>query len=180
MSEHVPEPARRLSPLGFVENVVAGLLVAATVVDIVAEVVFRYVLHNSLSWSTEVATDLLVWITFVGLAIGVRERAHVALNLLEAKVPARYRPVLTALQGLAFAVFLVIGLVGGVEYISDQMPIRSPSGIPLWVVVTAIPVGCALALVHLAAQAYAAVRAHRDRPADSHTDVPARTASDAS
>lgn len=175
----MPPPTRRLSPLGLAENVVAGLLVTATVVDVIAEVVFRYVLHNSLSWSTEVATDLLVWITFVGLAIGVRERAHVALNLLENKLPARYRPVLNALQGLAFALFLVIGLVGGVEYISNQMVIRSPSGIPLWLVVAAIPVGCALALVHLAAQAYAAVRARRRRAEPSSTEVPTRAASDA-
>ena len=60
-----------------VENVVGLTLLAAIVVDVTQQVVFRYVLENSLSWSSELATYMFAWLTLIGLAIAQRDHAHI-------------------------------------------------------------------------------------------------------
>jgi TRAP-type C4-dicarboxylate transport system permease small subunit len=65
-------------------------LVAAVVVMlacIVLQVVMRYVVGRSLSWSEELAVLMFAWATLGGLALGVREGIHVRLDIFLAALP---------------------------------------------------------------------------------------------
>src|SRR4051812_46506295 len=140
-----------------VENVLVGLLLVATVLTILAQVFFRYVLAQPLSWSTEVATGLLLYIAFIGFAIGVRDNAHVALNLFERRLGPRGRRAARILELVALgAVLLVIG-IGAVLYMGEQRDVTTSAGLPLWTILLAIPLGAALGCVHAIAK-IAAVR----------------------
>ncbi|HEX5958180.1 MAG TPA: TRAP transporter small permease [Hyphomicrobiaceae bacterium] len=89
-------------------RIVAGLLqvslVAAVLVMlacIVAQVVMRYVVGQSLSWSEELAILMFAWATLGGLAFGVREGFHVRLDiLLETLAPAARRQAERAIEAL--------------------------------------------------------------------------------
>jgi len=134
------------------ENALIGLLLIATVLTILAQVFFRYVLSQPLSWSTEVATGLLLYIAFIGFAIGVRDNAHVALNLFERRLGDRGRRVARIIELVALgAVLLALG-IGTVQYISEQSDVTTPAGLPLWTILLAIPLGAALGIVHAVAQ----------------------------
>jgi len=134
------------------ENALIGLLLIATVLTILAQVFFRYVLSQPLSWSTEVATGLLLYIAFIGFAIGVRDNAHVALNLFERRLGDRGRRVARIIELVALgAVLLALG-IGTVQYISEQSDVTTPAGLPLWTILLAIPIGAALGIVHAVAQ----------------------------
>jgi len=134
------------------ENALIGLLLVATVLTILAQVFFRYVLSQPLSWSTEVATGLLLYIAFIGFAIGVRDNAHVALNLFERRLGDRGRRVARIIELVALgAVLLALG-IGTVQYISEQSDVTTPAGLPLWTILLAIPLGAALGIVHAVAQ----------------------------
>jgi TRAP-type C4-dicarboxylate transport system permease small subunit len=66
-------------------------LVAAVIVMlscIVVQVVMRYVVGKTLSWSEELAVLMFAWATLGGLALGVREGFHVRLDLLIGYLPA--------------------------------------------------------------------------------------------
>ena len=64
-----------------VENVLAICLLAAIIVDVLLAVLFRYVLSNPLSWSSEVATYMFAWLTLIGMAIAQRDHAHIEVRL---------------------------------------------------------------------------------------------------
>jgi TRAP-type C4-dicarboxylate transport system permease small subunit len=151
-----PRPALR--GLALAENGLIALLLVATVGIILAQVFFRYVLSRPLWWSTEVATDLLIAIAFVGFAIGVRDNAHVALRLFEARLGMRGRRLARAIELLAIsAVALAIG-IGGAIYAYQQRDETSATGIPLWVTVLPLPVGGGLTAVHVIVELIALAR----------------------
>jgi TRAP-type C4-dicarboxylate transport system permease small subunit len=140
---------RALRALAVAENVLMFALLAGTVAVILGQVLFRYALQQPLSWSNEVATDLLVYVAFVGFAIGVRDNAHVALHLFERRIGARSRRWLRVGELLVLgAVLACIGL-GGAMYLWEQRDVVSPVGIPLWAAFLPLPLGAVLGLVHL-------------------------------
>jgi TRAP-type C4-dicarboxylate transport system permease small subunit len=135
-----------------VENFLIGFLLVATVLTILAQVFFRYVLARPLSWSTEVATGLLLYIAFIGFAIGVRDNAHVALNLFERRLGDRGRRVARIVELVALGgVLLALG-TGAVQYMAEQSDVTTPAGLPLWTILLAIPLGAALGIFHAVVQ----------------------------
>jgi TRAP-type C4-dicarboxylate transport system permease small subunit len=138
--------------LRIAENIFIGVLLAATVLTILAQVFFRYVLSQPLSWSTEVATGLLLYIAFIGFAIGVRDNAHVALNLFERRLGDRGRRVVQIVELVALGgVLLALG-IGTVQYMAEQSDVTTPAGLPLWTILLAIPLGAALGILHAVVQ----------------------------
>ena len=49
----------------------------------------RFVLSFSLSWGDELALILMVWLTFVGAAVAVREKTHYAFDYLVMNLPVK-------------------------------------------------------------------------------------------
>lgn len=63
------------------------ILILSSMVIIVAGNVFcRFVLQFSLYWADELAQILLVWLTFIGAALAVKEKSHYVLNFLTEKI----------------------------------------------------------------------------------------------
>ena len=72
------------------------LLLIAMVAVTFAQVVFRYVLQTSLSWSEEVARFLLIWLASLGAAYGFKTRSHFALRFAVQRLqPSRQRQAAT-------------------------------------------------------------------------------------
>ena len=60
------------------EAILCILLLTATIVAF-TQVVFRYIIHYSLSWSEESARFIFMWITMLGAAYGFKTKSHFAL-----------------------------------------------------------------------------------------------------
>jgi TRAP-type C4-dicarboxylate transport system permease small subunit len=162
------EPAtERVSSLGHVENVLLGTALVATAVVVLAQITFRFLLREPLSWATEVATDLLVWSAFLGLAVGVRDRAHVALSLLEDRFPVRANRMIRLAQRIVLAFLLGSLCFGGVLLVLGELHTVSSSGVPRWMVFSAVPVGAGLALLHVVAQAALDHAGERHQPGET-------------
>jgi TRAP-type C4-dicarboxylate transport system permease small subunit len=141
-----------LRAIAFVENVLIGLILVAIVLVILTQVFFRYVLSQPLSWSTEVATGLLTYVAFVGFAIGVRDNAHVALNLFERRLSDRGRRIVRIVELVFLGGVSLCILIGSISYMSEQSDVTTPAGLPLWTILLALPVGSALAIFHAAVE----------------------------
>lgn len=72
------------------EIAVMILMIAISIITFV-QVIFRYVFNNSLFWSEEVGRYLLIWITFLGAAVGVNKGAHIGIDFIYSKIPDRYK-----------------------------------------------------------------------------------------
>jgi TRAP-type C4-dicarboxylate transport system permease small subunit len=82
---------------------VAGLLV---IVAIVAFQVFgRYVMNDSPTWTETLAMVLVLYVTLVGAAVGVRDAGHIGMESLLVLVPAGPRRWLEGVIHVLVAIF---------------------------------------------------------------------------
>ena len=82
---------------------------AAMIAIVSAQVALRYLFNTSLDWSEEVSRLLFVWCMFLAIPLGIREGAHVGIELLVAHIPEGARAVLAKLcAAVAAAMMLVV------------------------------------------------------------------------
>jgi TRAP-type transport system small permease protein len=106
-------PAARMSTaLDFLFERVATFVAAATLTValavMAAQVIFRYVLADSIIWSEEVARYALVWSSMVGAAVAYRHGAHVAVTDLVIKLPAALQALVVRTVHLLILGFCVL------------------------------------------------------------------------
>jgi TRAP-type C4-dicarboxylate transport system permease small subunit len=72
--------------------IIAAMAVMIVVVSV--QVALRYLLNTSLDWSDEVSRMLFVWCMFLAIPLGIREGAHVGIELLVGHLPSAWRRTL--------------------------------------------------------------------------------------
>ena len=83
----------------------------ASMVAVVATNVFcRFILKFSLSWGDELAQMLMVWMTFLGAAVGMRDKSHYAFDYLVKSLPAGAKKFFVLLSEL-IAIIMTVGLL---------------------------------------------------------------------
>ncbi len=107
------EPTVLERALGALDRLVTGLLLAAVAVMVSvvsAQVALRYGFNNSIDWADEVGRLAFVWSIFLAIPLGVRDGAHIGIDIFADKLPAAWRTalrraaaVLSALMMLAIA-----------------------------------------------------------------------------
>lgn len=112
-------------------------------------VIFRFVLHDSLSWSDEVASYLFVWLTCLGAAAGIKLRAHPQVRVLADRVPGALVPLLNDLTDCAIFALGAVFIVYGSDML-ELMGTETAASIPLSMVYPylSIPVCGALIAFH--------------------------------
>lgn len=97
----------------FLERLLMGLM-ALLVVDVLWQVLSRYVLASPSSFTDELAGFLLIWVGLLGAAYVTGQEGHLAIDLLVRKVDAAWQRRLRALSYLVIALFAVaVMIVGG-------------------------------------------------------------------
>jgi TRAP-type C4-dicarboxylate transport system permease small subunit len=64
---------------------------AAMIAIVTGQIVLRYAFNSSIDWSDEVSRLLFVWTMFLAIPLGIREGAHVGIELLTSHIPAHAR-----------------------------------------------------------------------------------------
>lgn len=86
---------------------VAGLILIIACVSY--QVFGRYVLNNTPTWAESLALLLVLYVTMLGCAVGVRDAGHIGMELLGPMLPARWvmpMEILIHLLTLLFGVLL--------------------------------------------------------------------------
>lgn len=99
---------RTRAVLSLVPRVILVGLTAVMLVDMMLGVFFRYVVGRPIPWTEEVGALSLIWLSFIGAAVGVRRGSHFAIHLLA----EQSGPTVTA--GLRLMVAGLSMLTGGV------------------------------------------------------------------
>ncbi|SAK72011.1 tripartite ATP-independent periplasmic transporter DctQ [Caballeronia pedi] len=140
--------------LASAEDMLIAVLVFAIFCVVLAGILSRFVFHVSLSWNIEVSVTLMIWMTFIGIAVGVRDRVHVAFELFEDRLSGRWLALASFVQMLLMGFLLVALAWGGWQFTQLGLDQITPSGIPQWISFAAIPAGSALGLLHLLVNAW--------------------------
>ncbi len=139
----------RLSINRFSEFLVITMIIVLVVV-VAAQVFWRYVLSNSLSWSGELSRFLFIWVIFLGADITLREKAHVAVDSLLNSLRGFPKLLLSILIDIIIIGFTVIVFFSGLDLV--QITWSQPSSalnIPTGLVYMAIPISMGLMTMNL-------------------------------
>lgn len=124
------------------------LLLVMTLV-VALQVVFRYLLGASLTWSEELGRYLLVWITFLGAGIAFKRGAHMGFTLLLGSMAVRLQTIAQTITLISILGFLGIAIWKGIQLAVFNMAQHSPAmGVPIGFAYLAIPTGCLIMGVH--------------------------------
>ena len=135
-----------------VETILAVLMVLITV-DVLAAVVFRYVLQMPLGFYDELARFLFIWVAFLGAVVGVRRRGHFAIHLLGHRLPARLLRALSLLIYLGTLAFAGLLVEEGIKIVQLTSPQLSPAmEISMAYLYAVLPVSGALMILYLIPQ----------------------------
>ena len=116
---------------------------------VIFQVVCRYLFNDSLFWSEELARMLLVQITFLGAAVAFRNRAHIAVDILAARLGPRLRRLLHTASLLACAALFAAMLVYGWSF-GQTLILQRAASLPINLAVpfAVIPISGGVLLLH--------------------------------
>jgi len=86
-----PPAAWPLRILRAADQALTGVLLAAVgamVAVVSSQVALRYGLNRSIDWADEIGRLAFVWTIFLAIPLGVRDGAHIGIDLLVDKLPA--------------------------------------------------------------------------------------------
>lgn len=113
-------------------------------------VLSRYLLGRPTVWQTEVSIYLLIFVTFVGAAYGLKHHAHVGVDLLVERLPLRAKLVTRIVTAIlaTVVVLVVIWTSFHTWWEAVEGGFRSPTALraPLSVAYAILPLGMLLVL----------------------------------
>ncbi|WP_394160367.1 TRAP transporter small permease [Galactobacter valiniphilus] len=133
-----------------VENtIIVACFLAITVLTFV-NVVSRYAVHASLSWSAEVVVGCAVYLIMVGSSAAIRAGAHPDFSVLRDALRGWARRLVIVVIGLAIVAFLVGLMWIGLDQVTKQAArgrVTPALGTPQWLLTFAIPLGAFLGIL---------------------------------
>ena len=134
--------------IGRVVELLAALLTGVEVLILLAGVISRYVFHNPLVWSDELASILFLWLAMLGAVVAFRRGEHMRMSTLVSRARPRWRVFFDAFAVAVAVAFLILILHSSIDYALDEAAVVTPAmEIPNIWRASAVPIGCALMLI---------------------------------
>lgn len=156
-----------------IDRVLAGALIvlmAAAVINVLWQVITRWVLDNPSSYTEELARYLLIWIGLLGSAYAAGKKLHLAIDLVPSKLEGRSRHVIeVVIQLFIFLFAMSVMVVGGIRLMSLAIMMGQVSaalGISLGYVYVVLPLSGLLIAFYSVDAIYERVQAYRGKDAD--------------
>ena len=92
--------------------------VAVLVIDVLLGVASRYLWGAQIKWTEELATVLLIWVSFLGVAAAFEARAHLGIDILtERFTPGMKRKMTLFIHLVTLFFVLVVFGIGGIKLV---------------------------------------------------------------
>lgn len=119
----------------------------------------RYVMHKGVMWADELISFLLVLMAMLGMAVGVKEKSHSALESFVCRMPPKLQAFVYILDSLIVTVFLAVATYGGFRFVASvsgqKMTILKW---PVSIMYSFVLIGCLFGLIENVINAVESVR----------------------
>jgi len=157
LAGHAPATGRR-EPIAWLEQlnkalgtlieVPAALLVLAEVIVLLMGVTSRYVLHEPLIWSDELASILFLWLAMLGSVVAFQRGEHMRMTAVVGRLQPRGRAFLDLIAIASAIAFLAFVVHPAYEFAQDEVYVTTPAmGIVNSWRAAALPIGLGLMLL---------------------------------
>jgi len=142
---------------------VASLVFTVTLIFV--QVICRYVLKSSLSWSEELARYVFVWQIWLGASMAVKYRKHVKVDFLKMMMPPTVQKAMDVVAAVIWT-----GMSAELTWMGTKLALillqrgqLSPAmQIPIAYAYMSVPVGCGLMTFRLLQYLYGTIRGSKE------------------
>jgi TRAP-type C4-dicarboxylate transport system permease small subunit len=123
--------------LAMIENVFLAVCFGAMVGIIFVQFVLQAVFHIPVPWAQETALNLMIWLTCFGASAAVRNRRHIALELLGRALPPKIKMRVASVMYVLSAVFCLGAAWMGAQFAIGAYKLGSTSLVsraPMWII----------------------------------------------
>ena len=108
-------------------EIVASILVVLEIVVLFCGVVSRYVFHNPLVWSDELASILFIWLSMLGAVVAFRRNEHMRMTAVIGMCPPKARAFLEIVALVAATGFVTLMIQPAIEFATDESFVTTPA-----------------------------------------------------
>ncbi len=76
----------------------AMVLLVAMVLIVFSNVVLRYGFSSGIRWAEEISLVIVIWFTFIAMALGVKENLHINITILPKRLPRVFNDALNLIK----------------------------------------------------------------------------------
>jgi TRAP-type C4-dicarboxylate transport system permease small subunit len=120
------------------------IVMTVLVLDVVWQVLSRYVLTNPSSWTEELATYLMIWVGMLGASVALNRGSHLGIDYLVSKFSVTARLKTECFVFVCIGLFSLVGmLIGGILLVSRTFELGQTSPamhLPMGYVYLAVPI----------------------------------------
>jgi tripartite ATP-independent transporter DctM subunit len=134
--------------IGRIVEPLAAVILVVEIVILAAGVFSRYVLHNAIVWTDELATILLLWLAMLGAVSAYRRREHIRLTAIVRRCSPERASLLDVISSVVVSLFaLSIFPAAQTFLVQEQSDMTPVLNIPKSDVIASIIVALGLMLV---------------------------------
>ncbi|WP_438318193.1 TRAP transporter small permease [Sporosarcina sp. FA9] len=127
-----------------------NVIMAVLTLSVFAQVIFRFVIRQPLSWTEELAIYCLVWLTFLGAAYAMSLKAHIGVEFFTDLFPLKIRQLLFILATVASIAFYLIMVIQGYDLVRQSLTQLTPVlRLPMGYVYSVIPISGLFLIINL-------------------------------
>ena len=118
---------RLCAALSFACLVLAVVMLIAIVLCVQYQVIGRYIFNDTPTWAEGLALQLVLYVTALGVAVGVRDAGHIGMESLLVLVSDKWRLRLEFVIHLLVAAFGALMVAGGWGLMSGVLSYKIPT-----------------------------------------------------
>ena len=104
------------------------IIMAAMTINVLWQVMSRFILSEPSSFTEELARYMLVWLGILGASYVAGQKMHLAVDLLATKLSLKYKSILEILiQFFVFVFALFVMVIGGIRLVSITLTLNQIS-----------------------------------------------------
>lgn len=119
------------------------LITGVLVLDVIWQVFTRFVIQNPSSWTEELATILLIWVSLLGASVAFIRKGHLGVDYFVNKLQGKSRILMDLVVHLLVAFFAGIMIGGGITLVNRTLvtqQILPAIGLKMGYVYLAVPI----------------------------------------
>ncbi|SDK60737.1 TRAP transporter small permease [Aliiruegeria lutimaris] len=145
-------PRKLVNRISDSTEALTGLLLLVVVALNLAQIFFRYVVVDPISWSEEAMRYATTWMVMLAAAPALLRHEHMAVDFLQYDTPPKLRRVVRLVSQGCVAAFCILLIWKGFPGAIDNMRQVSPAiRVPMTLPYLAVPVGAVLILINTVA-----------------------------
>jgi TRAP-type C4-dicarboxylate transport system permease small subunit len=109
------------------EEIFGSLILISIICAMFLEVVFRYCFRHPFLWTDEFTRLALIWMTFIGIVVGIKRGSHITIDFLVKKLPGVWQAILGVMIKVVFMGFCVLIILNGYQLTKLKIGIPTPA-----------------------------------------------------